>query len=126
VLEHVPDPVVFLRTVGDLLAPAGRVIIEVPNELENLYTWTRLRTGTARPYVVASPHLWFFSPATLRKVVEAGGLRLAHVATLRDTTDPSGVRRMAKQAVGAIERLLSRGPLIEVIATRPDRVIRAA
>jgi 2-polyprenyl-3-methyl-5-hydroxy-6-metoxy-1,4-benzoquinol methylase len=118
VLEHVADPVGLLRTVRAILTPAGRVIIEVPNELENLYAWVRLRTGTARPYAVASPHLWFFSPRTLDGVVTAAGLRIERQGTFRDTWDPRAVRRVAKRVVGSVERWLDRGSLIEVIAVQ--------
>jgi 2-polyprenyl-3-methyl-5-hydroxy-6-metoxy-1,4-benzoquinol methylase len=116
VLEHVPDPIGMLREVRRVLSPTGRVIIEVPNELENVYTWARLRSGTARAYPVASSHLWFFSPTSLARVVKATGFTIDQARSFRDMDDIRALRRIGKRIVNAIEHLAGSGPLIEVIA----------
>jgi 2-polyprenyl-3-methyl-5-hydroxy-6-metoxy-1,4-benzoquinol methylase len=118
VLEHLPSPAAALAVVGRLIGASGRVIIEVPNELENIYTWLRLRSGTASPYRVPSTHLWFFSPATLRRVVVDAGFRIEALRAFRETDDASAVRRVAKVAVAGVENVLGRGPLIELVASR--------
>jgi hypothetical protein len=118
VLEHLPSPAAALAVVGRLIGDTGHVIIEVPNELENIYTWLRLRSGTASPYRVPSTHLWFFSPATLRRVVADAGFRIESLRAFRETDDASAVRRAAKVAVAGVEKVLGRGPLIELVASR--------
>jgi 2-polyprenyl-3-methyl-5-hydroxy-6-metoxy-1,4-benzoquinol methylase len=116
VLEHVPDPLALLGDVKRVLKPSGHVIIEVPNELENLYTWWRLRSRTARPYPVPSTHLWFFSARTLQRAVRAAGFEIDGARTFRDVSDARPLRRLGKRIVSAVERLVDRAPLIEVIA----------
>ena len=119
VLEHVHDPISVLQGVRRILKPEGRLIVEVPNELENVYTWVRLRSGTARTYPVKSSHLWFFSPSTLQRVIRAAGFSLELRRSFRDASDSSPLRRLPKAMLGTFERLVDRGPLIEAIA-RPE------
>jgi SAM-dependent methyltransferase len=116
VLEHLDDPVRALRRVSHWLAGDGRLIVEVPNELENLYTWMRLRSFTSRPYRVASTHLCFFTPRSLEQVVINAGMAVEFQRTFRDTTDPRPFRRGAKVLVGRVEAAANRGPLIELVA----------
>jgi 2-polyprenyl-3-methyl-5-hydroxy-6-metoxy-1,4-benzoquinol methylase len=118
VLEHLPDPVNSLRTACGLLKPGGLLIIEVPNELDNLHV-SLLRqltlTGT-REYPVPSPHIFFFNPATLRRMVEVTEYQIASVATFRETADGRPVRRAAKRVFSWIENPTLSGPLLELIA----------
>jgi acetolactate synthase-1/2/3 large subunit len=67
VLEHVRDPLRVLHGVRRLLAPHGRVFVEVPNVLSprvpcvvNFFTFD---------------HLWNFSPRTLEALAGRAGLR---------------------------------------------------
>jgi ubiquinone/menaquinone biosynthesis C-methylase UbiE len=120
VLEHLPDPVSALARVARLLRPDGRVVIEVPNEFQNLHTWMRLRSATAHPYAVGSTHLWFFTPETLRSIVRLAGLTIERARTFRDIDDAKLFRRLAKLVVSALEAIVDRGPLIELVASRSD------
>ena len=121
VLEHLVDPVAALVRIEKLLSPVGVLVIEVPNELENLFVRMRRRLGRVAPYPVKSTHVSFFTPASLRRVLGRGGFRVLRMATLRDVSDARLVRRMAKAAVGAVERRLDQGPLIEAFAVPADR-----
>jgi SAM-dependent methyltransferase len=116
VLEHLADPLGNLRTIGRLLRPGGCLIVEVPNEFDNLYTWVRLRSATAHAYDVPSTHLWFFTPASLARVIRSAGFAVRRLHTFRDTEDPRVVRRIGKRVAGRIEALVGRGPLIEAVA----------
>lgn len=67
VLEHVNQPIEFLREVHRLLAPGGVAHIAVPNVAcweAGLAGWT-----SYEPY-----HLVYFDPRTLERTVSAGGL----------------------------------------------------
>ena len=118
VLEHLASPLEALRRVRELLSESGRLIVEVPNEFENLATALQLKSATARPYAVASTHLWFFTPATLERVIRDAGLHVERSRTFRDTLDARLGRRVAKRVVDQVEQVLQRGPLIEIVARR--------
>ncbi|MBI4571278.1 MAG: methyltransferase domain-containing protein [Chloroflexi bacterium] len=70
-LEHVDDPVATLRVVRDLLAPGAVVHLVTPNvaglQARLLGRWWY--------HYKRDEHLAYFSPSTLRRTVEASGLR---------------------------------------------------
>ncbi len=70
-LEHVPDPVPFLRSLADVVAPQGVVLISTPD------------AGSAAARVLGRRwhhynryHSSFFSPATLERAASHGRLRV--------------------------------------------------
>lgn len=69
VLEHVSEPVAFLRDAFRLLAPGGVVHIAVPN----VASWEAKLSGwtSYEPY-----HLVYFTPDTLRQTVLASGFSI--------------------------------------------------
>lgn len=70
VLEHVSDPVVFLSSVRERLAPDGLIRVSVPN-IESLQAEI---FGTYWEGWDLPRHRWHFAGSTLRSVVEAAGL----------------------------------------------------
>jgi SAM-dependent methyltransferase len=81
VLEHTQDPLAELRICRELLAPSGILFISVPNiggispRLKSLQSRLRLKSNRWRHYA-AMHHLFFFSPRTLRALVERAGFRV--------------------------------------------------
>lgn len=69
VLEHVEDPVEFLRSARAALAPGGWLALEVPN----IDSAAAGRLGAAWPQVQPAYHRWHFSPSSLARLVTAGG-----------------------------------------------------
>lgn len=84
VVEHTPDPRVFLERAARLLRPGGGLFVAVPNHRSTLY-WAadaiaRL-PGVAplaqRLYV--PNHYWYFTPSTLARLVEECGFEVREV-----------------------------------------------
>lgn len=116
VLEHVVDPLATLKRVHELLRPGGAVAIAVPNQRSLLTAvvglYARLRGPAAnnmlfRLYV--PPHLYYFTPPTLRQLVEAAGFR---VVDLRQGAVYLGRYRMSLAMRIPLEMILFAGKAI--------------
>ncbi|MEO6028360.1 MAG: class I SAM-dependent methyltransferase [Candidatus Binatia bacterium] len=116
VLEHVVDPLTTLRRVHELLRPGGAVAIAVPNQrslltfLVGLYARMRGPAANAllfRLYV--PPHLYYFTPPTLRRIVEEAGFR---VVELRQGAVYLGRYRMSLAMRIPLEIVLAAGAAI--------------
>jgi 2-polyprenyl-3-methyl-5-hydroxy-6-metoxy-1,4-benzoquinol methylase len=122
VLEHLAEPVEVLRRVFSWLRPGSRIVIEVPNEFDNLFFrfGSRVLPERAMIYPVQSTHEVFFNPTTLRRAVTAAGLAIERCRTVRWTIgDRSGiVGKSVRWAVYGLERPLGRAGNIEITAYR--------
>jgi 2-polyprenyl-3-methyl-5-hydroxy-6-metoxy-1,4-benzoquinol methylase len=116
VLEHVHDPLRTLRRVGELLRPGGAVAIAVPNQrcLLTVLVDAYARLGgpgrdalLRRLYV--PPHLHYFTPATLRRMVDAAGLRIVR---LRQSSVYLGRYRMSLAMRIPLETVLAAGAAV--------------
>jgi SAM-dependent methyltransferase len=74
-LEHMNDPEGLLRRVHEALAPGGLLLISVPN-VANVYVRLNLLFGRF-PYadrgILDRTHRFFFTRASLRRMLEAHG-----------------------------------------------------
>ena len=76
VLEHTRDPLLELRRARELVTPGGILLVGVPNVaglnplLKSWQSRLGLKNKRWRHYA-ALHHLWFFTPATLRRLAEA-------------------------------------------------------
>jgi SAM-dependent methyltransferase len=82
VLEHLSDPGAVLRVLDQTLAPAGIVIVSVPNVA---HLWVRLsllagRFDYADRGILDRTHLRFFTRRTLRELLRAAGLTVVELA----------------------------------------------
>lgn len=77
VLEHVDDPVAFLREIGNALAPGGELLVVCPNHAGWIASVQRSRW---HGYAVEQ-HLWHFTPQTLTRVVERAGFAVRMART---------------------------------------------
>jgi len=83
-LEHMPDPAGTLARLRDLLTPAGRLVMAVPN-LDSI----EARFLGRRWIEIDVPgHLFFFTPRSLRRLIENTGLRWVR---MRPQLHPSSV-----------------------------------
>ena len=86
VLEHTQNPLEELRRARGLLAADGILFVGVPNLAglsPRLKSW-QSRLGLKRQawkHYGALHHLWFFTPATLTRIVAAAGFEVTRVET---------------------------------------------
>ena len=80
VLEHVPDPAGLLRQCRALVASAGALVVEVPNDFSTLQIHLLDAGHIDRPFWVALPdHLSYFNQAGLRRMATASGWNVTKV-----------------------------------------------
>jgi 2-polyprenyl-3-methyl-5-hydroxy-6-metoxy-1,4-benzoquinol methylase len=71
VLEHIEDPINFLKIVRKYIKPNGLVYIEVDNINDSLLSVYGVKEYA--DFYYREPHLFYFSPKTLKKIAEKGG-----------------------------------------------------
>ncbi len=79
VIEHVQDPMSFLKTVRHRLRPGGLLALRTPN----IRSLPARLNGWAWHWVGAPAHLSLFSSRSLRLAVERAGFSVRHCATRR-------------------------------------------
>jgi SAM-dependent methyltransferase len=88
-LEHLPDPLKALDRIHDLLAPAGRLLVAVPN----IDSFEAKVLGSHWLEMDIPGHLYYFSLKTLRTLLEKAGFKCAqsrpqiHPSTVSDSLD---------------------------------------
>lgn len=75
VIEHVPDPQSVLRRIHSLLKPTGHLLLETQNVAS---LWARL-LGPRWHHYKHHEHLYHFTPATIRRLLDDCGFRVVQV-----------------------------------------------
>jgi 2-polyprenyl-3-methyl-5-hydroxy-6-metoxy-1,4-benzoquinol methylase len=125
VFEHLVEPREGLRKMASMLAPGGRLMIEVPNQFE---AWVRKLTLGVKSLLGRSAiqrslgsihHPYFYDPTTLRRLFESEGF---HVQAMRthfpERWHPGGARRVLRLIDRAADRIAHQGECIELVAGR--------
>ena len=106
VMEHLYDPAAYLRAARELLAPDGRLVIQVPNA----GSWQARLLGRAWNGADIPRHLTNFRGRDLEKMVEGAGfevLRRKHFS-LRD--NPAGLASSLAPSLDPMARRVRRVP----------------
>lgn len=77
VVEHLADPRVMLKTLANMLADNGRILIEVPSSEDVLLTL--YDSDAFQRFTYWSQHLFLFNAETLRRLAEQAGLRIVAI-----------------------------------------------
>ncbi len=72
-MEHMEDPVKFLKTVRQYLKDDGIIYIEVPNIMES--TLSVLKVKEYENFYYHKPHLFYYSPETLGSLMKKAGYK---------------------------------------------------
>ena len=95
VLEHVRNPKEQLQRLSRLLKPGGVLGLRVPN----IESFGAQAAGEWWPWMCPPAHLWFFSSATLPRLLRACGFEVLEVKTLRG--DGNNLYQYALMAAGS-------------------------
>lgn len=77
VVEHLPDPGAMLKDLAGMLAPNGRMVVEVPSSEDALLTL--YDSADFQRFTYWSQHLFLFNAETLRRLAGKAGLRVVSI-----------------------------------------------
>lgn len=78
VLEHVPNPFEFLKSVNGAIKPGGFICVVVPNDYNPIQE-VFVKTTSVRKWWIAPPfHLNYFDRSSLEKLLEKTGFEVVH------------------------------------------------
>ena len=128
VVEHTPDPRRFVARAAELLRPGGALFVAVPNHRSTLFLAADvlarvpgLSSMVSKLYV--PNHYWYFTPATLVRLVESVGLR---VVAVRGESPYLGRYTFSLPVRAGLATLIALGKLtglearVEVYAVKPS------
>ncbi len=115
VLEHLPNPASVLRTAGQALRRGGVLALSTGD-----VTSLCARLSGRRWHLFNLPeHLFFFSPAALRRLLERAGLRVVDVVREVNWVPVAYMSERLRKSSGLIGRVTARG--IDAVASRGGR-----
>jgi len=116
-LEHVPDPLPFLREMGRILKPDGLLVIGVPNFGSLMSSVMRERWHALLP----DQHYWHFTPATLARMLREAGFVPRRVITQTGShKHASRARALALNAIVAVAKRLNRSEGLLALCVKAD------
>jgi SAM-dependent methyltransferase len=104
VLEHLPDPRVYLEAARDLLSPDGRLVVQVPN----VASWQFRLLGRRWSGVDVPRHLFDFRACDVEKLLAGCGMVVVRrkYFSLRD--NPAGLASSVAPALDPMARRVRR------------------
>lgn len=121
VLEHVHDPARALARARDLLVPGGRLVVSVPNAA----SFQARVFGAEWFHLDREHHLYHFTPAALRTLLERSGFHVARIGYLYPEMEAIGFVQSVLNRAGldrdALYRFLKRDRTIKL-----DRALLAS
>ena len=131
VVEHLTDPAAVLAELRECLVPSGRIVLITPNLQSGHF---RLLGRRWTPELSPQSHVFLFTPDSLRRLVEAAGLRVERVGSfhlplrygfaIRDFFRSGSLKdliwRLAQETGGLWGRILGSGEMVYAVGVRPE------
>jgi len=115
VLEHLVDPWAMIRRLSPLIAPAGRLILSVPNIRNWKFIW-RLAFGGDFHYrdagLLDRTHLRFFVRSTAIELATSAGLHLVAAENAQPLAFPDVRYLLSRASFGRLDELLAKQWLV--------------
>ena len=89
VIEHHPDPAVFIGKASELLRPGGIIALATPN----YNSLTRYIIGERWDALIPPRHLYVFTQASIRKLLGQAGFKIIKLTTIEINPMEIAVRR---------------------------------
>lgn len=102
VIEHLTDPRAMLGQLAGVLAPSGRIVIEVPNADDALLTL--YESDAFQRFAYWSQHLWLFNAQTMRRLAFQAGLRVVAICQLQRYPLSNHLHWLSKEKPGGHQR----------------------
>jgi 2-polyprenyl-3-methyl-5-hydroxy-6-metoxy-1,4-benzoquinol methylase len=77
VIEHWSDPRLLVMTIRKLATKGAGIVIRTPNH----ESWLRLLTGKKWLWYIPPAHIHYFTPASLKSLLEQEGFRIRRIRT---------------------------------------------
>ena len=114
VLEHIPDPIKFMRTLGKKVKPGGYVLAYIPNIHSLAFYLMKDRQNTLQPF----QHLGFYDAKALaylaRKTdfsvhsLDHYGLDLMDYFYMKEADDPVGYHQRLQEIIPLLQAVLDK------------------
>lgn len=88
-IEHVPDPIAYIKEMHRLLKPGGQLMMAFPNYASIQRVILQKKWG---PWCLDS-HLWYFTAAQMRRLLRANGFSTSSCRTPHGYTPDSRLKR---------------------------------
>lgn len=105
VIEHVRDPAAVLQAAGAALRPGGILALSTGDVTSLCATLS----GPRWHLFNLPEHLFFFSPAALRRLLAAAGCQVVHVAREINWVPVAYVLERLRKSEGVVGRVIQRG-----------------
>jgi len=128
VFEHLLDPLKIARLIRKWLKDDGIVVIEVPNEFESFTAkrkrwlrWLHIKNKPQRRSFLSIHHTIFFSPQTLRKLMELGGFGICHIRNIYYYSKISIWKYPLRITARLLNPLFGGSGMIEILSRKKKR-----
>lgn len=100
VVEHLPDPVGGLKDLARLVRPGGGIFLLT----QNIRSWLAWLMGRRFVFTIPPEHVHYFSPATVRRLLDVTGFGLISLRTRETITPEKAIRGLRKLLPGVDSR----------------------